>query len=85
MATDSNSRSTTWNDKITKPRGKNFEEFVASHHLYVINEDNERTIFQSSSGKSNIDLTITNNEMLTEIKNWDIRGGKSLGSQHNKV
>jgi len=40
MATDSNSRSTTWNDKITNPRGKNLEEFVVSNHLYVINKDN---------------------------------------------
>jgi len=69
MVADSNSRSTTWNDKITTPRGKKMEEFVASNHMHVINEDNGRTTFQSSRGKSNIDLTITNNQMLADIKN----------------
>jgi len=39
-----------WNDKIN-PRGKKLEEFVASHHLHVINEENERTTFQSTRGK----------------------------------
>jgi len=55
MGVDSNSRSTMWNDKITNPRGKKLEEFVASHHLHVINEKSERTTFQSTRGKSNID------------------------------
>jgi len=50
MATDSYSRLTTWNDKITNPKGKKLEEFVASNHLHVINEDNERTTFQSKRG-----------------------------------
>jgi len=68
MGVDSNSRSTRWNDKITNPRGKKLEEFVASHHLHVINEENERITFQSTRGKSNIDLTITNNQMLADVK-----------------
>jgi hypothetical protein len=55
MVVDSNSRSTMWNDKITNPRGKKLEEFVASHHLHVINEKSEKTTFQSTRGKSNLD------------------------------
>jgi hypothetical protein len=56
-----------WNDKIP-PRGKKLEEFLASHHLQVINEESERTTFQSTRGKSDIDLTITNNQMLADVK-----------------
>jgi len=82
MATDSNSRSTMWNDKKINPRGKMLEEFVASNHLHVINEDNKRTTFQSNRGKSNIDLTITNNQMLANIKKWDISEEESA-SDHN--
>jgi len=84
MAADSNSRSTTWNDKITNPRGKKLEEFIASNHLHVINEDNGKTTFQSSRGKSNIDLTITNNQMLADVKNWDISEEESA-SDHNII
>jgi hypothetical protein len=82
MATDSNSRSTMWNDKKINPRGKMLEEFVASNHLHVINEDNKRTTFQSNRRKSNIDLTITNNQMLANIKKWDISEEESA-SDHN--
>ena len=86
MGVDCNSRSTMWNDKITNTRGKKLEEFIASHYLHVINEEHERTTFQSTRGKSNTDLTITNNQMLTDVKKLGhIRGRKRLGSQHNKV
>ena len=84
MGVDSNSRSTMWHDKITNPRGKKLEEFVASHHLHVINEENERTTFQSTREKSNIDITITNNQMLTDVKNWDISEEESA-SDHNII
>ena len=84
MATDSNSRSTTWNDKITNPRGRKLEDFVASIHLHVINEDNERTTFQSSRGKSKIDLTITNIQMLRDIKIWELSEEESA-SDHNII
>ena len=82
MAADSNSRSTSWNDKITKHKGKKLEEFLASNNLHAINEDNGRTTFQSSRGKSNIDLTIPNNQMLADVKNWDIPEEESA-SDHN--
>ena len=81
MGVDSNSRSTMWNDKITNPRGKKLDEFVASH---VINEENERTTFQSTRGKSNIYLTITNNQMLADVKDWDISEEESA-SDHNII
>jgi len=84
VGVNSNSRSTVWHDKITNIRGKKLEEFVASHHLHVINEENKRTTFQSTRGKSNIDLTITNNQMLTNVKNWHISEEESA-SDHNII
>jgi len=50
MGVDSNSRSTMWHDKINT-RGKKLEEFIASYHLHVINEEHERTTFQSTRGR----------------------------------
>ena len=60
------------------------DKFVARNHLNVINEDNERTNFQSSRRESNIDLTITNNQMLADIKNWDIYE-EEIASDHNVI
>jgi len=51
MGVDSNSRSTMWHDKITNTRGKKLEEFVASHHLHVINENTKEQLFRAPEGK----------------------------------
>ena len=55
IATDSNSRSKTWHDKITNPRGKKLEEYLASRHLHIVNEESETYTFHNSRGSSNID------------------------------
>jgi len=67
IAMDSNPRSTTWHDVLTNLRGKVLEEFFASNQLHIINEDSDKTTFQSSRGSSNIDLTIVKNQMLAFI------------------
>jgi len=43
-----------------------------------------KTTFQSTRGKSNIDLTITNNQMPTDVKNWDIPE-EERASDHNII
>jgi len=77
MAADCTSRSTSWNDKITNHRGKNLEEFIASNNLNVINGGNGRTNFQSRRGKSNTAITITNNQMLGDVKIGTYPRGKA--------
>ena len=72
MAMDSDARSTKWHDDTTNSRGKMLEEFVAGHQLHIINEASPSKTFQSSGGSSNIDLTIVNNPMLADIKDWEI-------------
>ena len=79
---DTNSRSTTWHDIQTNPRGKALREFLNYHQLHIINEDSARTTFQSSRGSSNIDLTVTNNNMLADIEDWEIMEEESC-SDHN--
>jgi hypothetical protein len=84
IAIDSNSRSKTWHDVTTNSRGKLLEEFVASNQLHIINEDSTRTTFQTGRGKSNIDITITNNQMLADVTNWEISEQESA-SDHNTI
>lgn len=84
IAIDSNCRSTTWHDIKTNPRGKALEEFLTYNQLHVLNEDSERTTFQSSRGSSNIDLTIANNSMIAAIKDWQILEEESC-SDHNII
>ena len=58
------------------------EEFIASNQLHIVNEDSPRRTFQSSRGKSNVDLTIVNNQMLADVTDWDIAEEESA-SDHN--
>ena len=77
IATDSNFRSTTWHDIITNSRGKKLEE-----QLHIINEESERSTFHNSRGSSNTDLTITNNNLIAAVNEWEISAEESC-SDHN--
>ena len=79
---DSNAWSTIWHDDTTNNRGKILEEFVASNQMHIINEDSPSRTFKSSGGSSNIDLTLVNNPMLADIKEWEISEEESA-SGHN--
>jgi hypothetical protein len=81
---DSNSRSTTWHDVLTNPRGKQLEEYLASNQMHIINEESIKKTFQSSKGSSNIDLTIANNHILAAIRDWEISEEESC-SDHNII
>ena len=82
IATDSNSRSKTWHDKITNSRGKKLEEYLASRHLHIINDQSEKFTFHNSRGSSNIDLTITNNNLIADVQEWEISEEESC-TDHN--
>jgi hypothetical protein len=81
---DSNSRSRTWNDKLTNRRGKKLEEFVISKQLFIMNEECEMKTFQSSRGSSNTDLTISNNRLLKKVQEWKISEEESC-SDHKII
>ena len=42
-----------------------------------MNEERERTTFQSRRGSSNIDLTVTNNRLLQNFHDWEISEDES--------
>jgi hypothetical protein len=82
MAFDNNARLTTSHDTTTNNRGKMLEDFIVSNQLHIVNEDSPRRTFQSSRGKSNVDLTLVNNQMLAGVTGWKIAEEESA-SDHN--
>ena len=58
------------------------EEFLESRHLRIINEQCEKFTFQNSRGSSNIDLKITNNNLIAGVQVWEISEEDS-SSDHN--
>jgi hypothetical protein len=72
IAMDSNSRSQASHDKQTNTRGRTLEDYLTTRDLNIINEESDHTTYQSRRGRSNIDLTITNNRILKYVKDWEV-------------
>jgi hypothetical protein len=71
IAMDSKARSSIWHDIRTNNRGKDMEEYLSANNLFVMKKDSERTTFENSRGKSNIDLTITYSHLLPILHKWE--------------
>jgi len=84
FAIDNNARYTTWHDVLTNKSGKRLEEFLIGNHLHIANEENCNTIFQTSRGASNIDLTIFNNSAIKYLQRWAVYDRES-SSDHNII
>ena len=84
IAAYTNARSKTWHDHSTNSRGKKLEEFLVATQLHIINEYSERNTFNNTRGVSNIDLTITNNNLLKHVLDWEISEEESL-ADHNYI
>jgi hypothetical protein len=84
IAVNSNSRSMAWHASQTNQRGKIMEEYILSKNVYIMNEESELSTFQNRRGSSNIDLTIVNNQLLKELKKWEISEEESC-SDHNII
>ena len=84
MVIDSNARSKTWHDVITNKRGRLLEEFVIEIRLHIINEKSRLTTFESNRGSSNVDLTLTDNKLVTLVKEWQCSEQESF-SDHRII
>jgi len=83
-AVDSNARSTSWHDAITNSRGRQMEDYLSTNHLHILNEESDNTTFENRRGKSNIDLTIVNNAMLSRVSQWNYSDQESC-SDHRYI
>jgi len=53
-------------------KGKTLDEILTSRNLHIMNEESERTTFQSPRGSSNIDVTVINNRLFQNFHDWEI-------------
>jgi len=81
---DSNARSQTWFDTSTNERGRRLEAFLYSTGYYLANKDSPGFTFESSRGKSNIDLTIISSSTLPVLMDWKLSNEES-GSDHQLI
>jgi len=72
LAIDSNARSASWHNPITKSVGSTRDELLMSKQLHILNEKGLNTTFRNRRGVSNIDQTITTNQPLSAVAKWEI-------------
>lgn len=83
LATNSNARSKLWFDVCTNTRGTASEEYIITRDLHIINEVNDKPMFETIRGCSWIDLTLCNNILAHKIRRWTC--GEEESCSDNKV
>ena len=81
---DTNARSKLWYDTINNERGKILEEFLTVKSLHIINENKDIPTFETIRGRSWVDLTITNDQLLRHVTEWKIEEDESC-SDHKII
>lgn len=81
---DSNARSPTWFSDELDERGDELEEFINEMGLYCINENQNTKTYSSTRGESNIDITLTTQSALRQIRSWNIKENW-ITSDHNAI
>jgi hypothetical protein len=84
IAADSNARSKMWFDITTNQRGELLEDFIITNNLFIINEDTGIPTFETSRGRSNIDFTISSQQMVQYMAEW-ICGEVESFSDHKYI
>jgi len=81
---DTNARSKLWYDVINNERGKMLEEFITVNNLHIINENIGVPTFETRRGRSWIDLTLSNSQLLGNLTAWNI-GDEESCSDHKLI
>jgi hypothetical protein len=77
IAMDSNCRSVSWDDSTTKASGSFSKEFLISKRLHITNEDNFNTTFRNCRVARNVDLTLTNAQLLRTVAEFKLANRKT--------
>lgn len=71
LAGDFNSKNKIWGGDITDDRGSGVLEFVTRNNLNILNNNSIPT-FETSNGRSWIDLTIVSRSVFLNIDQWEV-------------
>lgn len=71
ISADSNAHSTLWWCESNNVRGNMRDDFIATHHLQLLNQGNMKT-FRNPLGSSIIDITLTNDALVGSILGWRV-------------
>jgi hypothetical protein len=81
---DANAKSEWWFSKESDDREREVEEFIAAHRLRVVNEPNNPPTFMTTRRESNIDITLTSENLTRSVKDWKVDVACTT-SDHNLI
>jgi hypothetical protein len=69
---DANAKSPLWYSRSTDDRGEALEAVIAQYGLHVINRPGQAYTFETTRGRSNIDITLASTELTPLVKEWKV-------------
>jgi hypothetical protein len=78
IAIDSNAHSRVWFNRNDDQRGNEINDFIAQNNLILINNNSECPTYETTGGKSTIDLTFASLSAANKITDWCVRCEESL-------
>lgn len=84
IAGDFNIRSTLWHDVRNYAKLPFLEEILTQNNLHVLNQSSNQPTFETINWKSNIDITLANQEAAHGIVQWKVTNTVTM-SDHNPI
>lgn len=81
---DFNSKNPAWGGAQLDQRGEQLTEFILAHDLFIINDPDSPPTFNTTNGRSWIDLTLCTHNLIRYINSWEVMDELS-GSDHNYI
>jgi hypothetical protein len=69
---DANAKSPLWNSRSTDDRGEALEAVIAQYGLHIVNKPGQAYTFETTRGRSNIDITLASPELILLVKEWKV-------------
>lgn len=84
MAGDFNARHSLWGDRLTDQKGEDLVDFILINDFDIINPDDSPPTFESTRGKTSIDLTLSSHNLTEFVSNWEVKSEEN-GSDHRFI
>lgn len=81
---DANAKSPLWFAEELTEKGKHLEKLIAEANIFVVNELSEFKSYSRPGGEGNIDVTLTTEQAIRYVNNWEINDGWT-SSDHNAI
>jgi hypothetical protein len=74
VGVDANAKSPLWCSRSINERGEALEVIIVQYDLHVLNQSGQAPTFETTRGRSNIDVTMASPQIIPLVKSWRVHG-----------